>query len=126
MNMKARLEAKRMVIFLLLSAFAFTLYLLRSNVLGERMYFFMAINLFLAWIPYAISCAMLLISNFKESKICTLSLLPLGALWLLFFPNAPYLFTNYVHFSGIAFFQWGSMDFMLQPWYDFILFTSFI
>jgi len=127
-NADIKSELRRMAPLLLMAAFACVLYLLRRNVLGERAHFSMIWNLFLAWIPYGISCIMLVISNFKKSKLIVFGLLLLGAMWLLFFPNAPYLLTNYAHFSwvGFTYIRPGLAEFVLRPWYDFIMFTTMI
>jgi len=125
--MKVNLEIKRMLSLLLLAAFACALLILRGNLFGGRVYSFMIWNLFLALVPYGISYAMLLICNLKESKWRTYSFAPLGVMWLLFFPNAPYLFTSYMLFSRVFSFPEGNfMIFSIQPWYDFVLLSSFI
>jgi uncharacterized membrane protein len=51
-------------------------------------------NLFLAWIPYV--CA-LLIARLGRGRAPLWTLVPLGAIWLAFLPNAPYLVTDVVH-----------------------------
>ncbi len=51
---------------------------------------FLVWNLFLAWIPYIISLAI----NIIDKKWLTVGLLPL---WLIFFPNAPYIITDFIH-----------------------------
>jgi uncharacterized membrane protein len=51
-------------------------------------------NLFLAWIPYV--CAVL-IARLGRNRAPLWMLLPLGAVWLAFLPNAPYLVTDVVH-----------------------------
>ena len=71
-------------------------------------------NLFLAWIPYW--------SSFGAAYFYTRYprfwwLLPLpGLVWLAFFPNAPYLMTDYLHLqprSGVPY------------WYDIALISAF-
>jgi uncharacterized membrane protein len=83
--------------------------------LSERFtYLFLVWNLFLAWIPYALSFCIALISQRYPHSRCHLLLL--GPVWLVFFPNAPYIITDYLH---------------LQPrspvpiWYDIGLLTTF-
>jgi uncharacterized membrane protein len=122
---KIEFDIKRLAFLLLLTFFACILFLFRGVVLGERQHLFVFWNLFLAWIPYVISCIMLLINRYKDSKRWTLGLLPIGVLWLLFFPNAPYMLTTYALFSwqGLALI-YQEAPFELQPWYDFILFSS--
>lgn len=56
-------------------------------------------NLFLAWIPFAL--ALLLYVRARVGASLRV-LLPLAALWLLFFPNAPYLVTDLKHVGGSA------------------------
>jgi len=126
--MDVKFEIRRMTTLLLMAAFACALYLLRGIVLDARWHSSMMWNLFLAWIPYGISCIMLVISNFKKSRFIAFILLLLGALWLLFFPNAPYLLTNYAHFSwvGFTYIRPGIAEFVLRPWYDFVMFTTII
>ncbi|MDY7230126.1 DUF1361 domain-containing protein [Hyalangium rubrum] len=52
-------------------------------------------NLFLAWVPYALS----LVASFLQARGAARwwSLVPLGGAWLLVFPNAPYLLTDFIH-----------------------------
>ena len=70
----------------------FTLFLLavRIMVTGELVYVFLAWNLFLAWIPFALSQKLIITTN--RWKIFFLI-----ALWLLFLPNAPYIITDFLH-----------------------------
>lgn len=117
-----KFELKRMLSVVSFIVFALVIHVLRQPVLGYRSHFFMLWNLFLAIIPYVIACVMLVINNYVKSKWWILILL--GVLWLLFFPNAPYLLTSYVHFSWRGFF--GGTAFSFPAWYEFLLFTSII
>jgi uncharacterized membrane protein len=58
-------------------------------------FFFLVWNLFLAWLPYLLSLWAATIQRRRPHAWWRL-LLP-GALWLLFFPNAPYVVTDLVH-----------------------------
>ena len=71
---------------------AFTLFLLvvRMIVAGDLVYVFLAWNLFLAWLPFAISQKLISVNN--RWKIFFLT-----ATWLLFLPNAPYIITDFLH-----------------------------
>ena len=51
-------------------------------------------NLFLAWIPFAVS---LVLYARARAGASLRMLAPLAALWLVFFPNAPYLVTDLKH-----------------------------
>ncbi|HTY87447.1 MAG TPA: DUF1361 domain-containing protein [Candidatus Acidoferrum sp.] len=67
-------------------------------------------NLFLAWLP--LGFALLARDALRSSPERTWRFWGLAALWLLFFPNAPYIFTDLVHL-------WTS--FRLQFWIDLTL-----
>ena len=71
---------------------AFTFFLLAASIIvtGELVYVFLAWNLFLAWIPFAISQELIGVNN--RWKIFFLT-----ATWLLFLPNAPYIITDLLH-----------------------------
>jgi len=58
-------------------------------------YIFLVWNLFLAWVPYGWSLWAASIQR-RYPRDWWRLLVP-GALWLLFFPNAPYLITDFVH-----------------------------
>lgn len=74
--------------------FAFIGILIAARIIysGNTLYLFLIWNLFLAWIPYAIS--LYFKRNEKQPK-------PIQALlfisWLLFFPNALYIVTDIIH-----------------------------
>src|SRR6266540_1639134 len=53
-------------------------------------------NLFLAWVPFVLA---LLFYDGQRRGMRAPGLLALGALWLVFFPNAPYIVTDFVHLS---------------------------
>ena len=61
---------------------------------GSEHYGALIWNLFLAWIPFALALAVY--DGFRRGASRTL-LLTGGALWLLFFPNAPYIVTDLKH-----------------------------
>jgi uncharacterized membrane protein len=53
-------------------------------------------NLFLAWIPFGLA---LLFYDGSRRGMRARGLVALGALWLVFFPNAPYIVTDFVHLT---------------------------
>ncbi|MEM9888242.1 MAG: DUF1361 domain-containing protein [Bacteroidota bacterium] len=76
-------------------------------------YLFLIWNLFLAFIPFAVST---IIGWSKRLQKTTAIFLFLTAFWLLFFPNAPYIITDLFHLKP------------KQPiplWYDTFLIFSF-
>ena len=71
-------------------------------------------NLILAWVPYL--CSLMAFALFqKETKRWKRLILP-GLIWLAFFPNAPYMVTDFLHLQ-------------LRPyiplWYDILLLATF-
>jgi uncharacterized membrane protein len=75
-------------------------------------YRFMAINLFLAWIPYGVAAMLQKIPSGKWRLLCWL----FAFVWLIFFPNAPYMITDIFHLS----------EFPSMPmWFDLIMLLSF-
>jgi uncharacterized membrane protein len=68
----------------------FFLLLLRMCIHGRLQFAFLVWNVFLAFIPLAISHGIHRIPNFRKAY-------PYIALWLLFYPNAAYLITDIVH-----------------------------
>jgi uncharacterized membrane protein len=58
-------------------------------------YIFLIWNLFLAWVPFFLT--KLAEQTATKSKIGTILLL---CVWLLFFPNSPYIITDLLHLNG--------------------------
>ncbi len=56
-------------------------------------------NLFLAWIPYALSCGVVRLARHTRHGTGVLILPTLT--WLLFFPNAPYIVTDLIHVNRL-------------------------
>ena len=87
------------VVTLLAAASLFCLLLVRWRFLAQpdtySTYAFLIQNLLLAWIPLVI--AMIVEGLTLPRKLAHAVLPVLVILWLLFFPNAPYLLTNFQH-----------------------------
>jgi len=62
-------------------------------------YMFLAWNLFLAWIPF--TCAMWVTVLDKVRPATRWMLIAPSCMWLLFFPNAPYIVTDFIHLQRI-------------------------
>jgi uncharacterized membrane protein len=71
-------------------------------------------NLFLAWMPYVFSIMTAVLYRWFPRRWWLL-ILP-GALWLLFFPNAPYIVTDFFHLRE----RIG-----IPLWYDILLLITF-
>ncbi|HSO28007.1 MAG TPA: DUF1361 domain-containing protein [Anaerolineales bacterium] len=72
-------------------------------------------NLFLAWLPYFFSLAAALLYRLSPRYAWLLIPLP-GFLWLIFFPNAPYIVTDFLHLEQRPY---------VPLWYDILLISSF-
>lgn len=88
---------------------------LRVHISGSVSYFFLIWNLFLAVIPVLLS--LLLFRLYASPNRCLGPLFFLGSfLWLLFFPNAPYIFTDFLHLKPRP---------HIPLWFDTVLLFSF-
>ena len=80
---------------------------------GDGFYRFLAWNLFLAWVPLLFACGAYVRVNARAIP----SAVALLVLWLLFFPNAPYMLTDFIHL--------GSGGSKAPLWYDALMLSSF-
>ncbi len=109
-QLKATEKWRMGLILFALSLFCFGLSLFRIYISGTRSFFFLNWNLFLAAIPWIASSYL---SIKQKSKLKTISIL---LLWILFFPNAPYILTDLFH---LRFFTSAPI------WFDLVLVLSF-
>ena len=80
-----------------LSLIALLLVICRLILPNHRSLGFLIYNLFLAFIPLIISTYIRYYSSKKNTKITNLIC---GIIWLIFFPNAPYILTDGLHVIG--------------------------
>jgi uncharacterized membrane protein len=82
---------------------------------GSRAHLHMTWNLFLAWLPML---AALVVYNLKkrDRRPAWLLIAPCAFLWLIFFPNAPYMVTDLLHLR-----PWGD----IPMWYDMLMLSAF-
>jgi len=80
-------------------ASATTVALVAARIIWTRdvMYASLVWNLFLAWLPLGFS--LLVREEFQSKSARGWRCWTLAAAWLLFFPNAPYIFTDVVHLT---------------------------
>jgi uncharacterized membrane protein len=71
-------------------------------------------NLFLAWVPYLFSMLADGLNRLFPRR-WGLQIIP-GIIWLLFFPNAPYILTDFFHLSARP---------SMPLWYDILMLISF-
>lgn len=90
------------------------LFSLRVAWTGGLSFWFLNWNLFLAWIPLA--CAAGAVALQGPTREPRLGVIPLLAIWLLFFPNAPYILTDLLHLAP----RQG-----VPLWFDLLMLLSF-
>lgn len=78
----------------------------------SKAYTFLLWNLFLAWIPYLIGLGLFI----YRQRISVWLMWILVLLWLLFFPNAPYIATDFFHFDQKP---------RIPVWFDLVMLFSF-
>ena len=110
--MKAATSNRRLATLLsllALTAFCVALVAFRVAYTGDGTYLNLVWNLVLAWIPLGLA---LILYDGALRGVAGHWLLSLGALWLLFFPNAPYLMTDLKYLREV-----GGAPF----WFDAVL-----
>ena len=84
---------------------------LRVHETGDGYYRFLVWNLFLAWVPLVLAAA----AYARSSRRLDAPTAALLVAWLMFFPNAPYLLTDFIHLGrGPA-----------PLWYDGLMLSAF-
>ena len=96
-----------------LTLFCFCLSIFRFVYTDTKVFLFLNWNLFLAFIPWALSLLLIIKPKFGKSKW---SLFALLGVWLLFFPNAPYILTDLFHLR---------LKSTMPIWFDLTLILSF-
>jgi uncharacterized membrane protein len=99
------------------AALGMAMVFVRIHFSGTLSYTFLVWNLFLAVIPFGISSLLIRFARLSSSngKPPAVVFYPLAALWLLFFPNAPYVLTDLLHLRPV----------IVPLWYDLLLLLSF-
>jgi uncharacterized membrane protein len=84
---------------------------IRTHETGDAYYRFLIWNLILAWVPLVLAMAAYGRARRRVDLTVAVLLVP----WLLFFPNAPYLLTDFIHLGeGPA-----------PLWYDALMLSAF-
>lgn len=96
---------------LIISVFSIALTLGRRKFTGLSFFTFMIWNLFLAFIPW-LAASIVYVKNIKNKVAIVIIIL----LWLVFFPNAPYMLTDLVHLGK---------DTAAPIWFDIIMLLSY-
>lgn len=99
------------ILLILMTLFCFSLPIFRYYLSDTKVFFFLNWNLFLAWIPFIIS-SFLLIFNIKSKIALAFAIV----VWILFFPNSPYILTDLFHLKTRN---------SVPIWYDLIVILSY-
>ncbi len=100
-----------MLALLAASALCVVLLEIRAHETGSSFYRFLIWNLTLAWVPFVLAVAAYARASRRIDALVWVLLVP----WLLFFPNAPYLLTDFIHLDeGPA-----------PLWYDALMLSAF-
>jgi len=119
-------NGKIALLLILLSVGCMAMLQFREQLTGEIRFYFMMWNLFLAWLPYAASVtATFFFRNLPAGAFRYTIVAALGVLWLLFFPNAAYLTTDFVHIIANRQEYLVNGTFGYLVWYDVVLFFFF-
>jgi uncharacterized membrane protein len=79
---------------------------------GNPFYRFLVWNLFLAWVPVGFA----VLAHRRARQGFDFLVGALLVLWLLFFPNAPYMLTDFIHLGESR---------LVPVWYDALMLSSF-
>jgi uncharacterized membrane protein len=106
---------KRYCLIIILAVVSFLFTIVRHIITGRRTYYFLNWNLLLAGIPLFIS--LIISSGFvrKKPKILTAALF---IIWLVFFPNAPYIITDlyYLNKHSARMFWYDLITILVFAW----------
>ncbi len=96
-----------------LTSLCFMLILSRMHLAQSKMFLFLVWNLFLAGIPWVLSTIMILFPKLQKKNLLVVFIL---GVWLVFFPNAPYILTDLFHLKK---------SLTMPLWYDLTLVLAF-
>lgn len=97
----------------LMSFMSFSFLLFRIFYSKSFIFVFLVWNLFLAFVPWALTSIAILKPRIKENKVIYFFII---GIWLLFFPNAPYILTDLLHLK---------IQLFMPEWYDMMMILVF-
>ena len=91
-------RARLTLVFVLGLSISLSIMLVLGRVImtGQGRFLFLIWNLFLAVVPFSLSTLLGIATGPLRARL----LVPVGAAWLLFFPNAPYILTDLFHLNA--------------------------
>lgn len=114
-------ERKRLIkLFSLITLGCISLIILRLFIHADRTFIFLLWNYFLALIPLVLS-SLLLQMNKHGYRLPVMLFTGIG--WMLFFPNAPYILTDFIHLTcSSTYFM--SLDILTISWFAIASFLA--
>ena len=127
----SRQRASRMMLALMFASSAcFGMLMVRLAYSGRVRYSFLIWNLLLAWVPLVFSVAAYRLHGRAGRHWLTLAVC--AACWFIFFPNAPYIVTDFIHLVPSQSAPYSALDAiqyrrapMKLLWYDLLILMSF-
>lgn len=104
---------KTSIVLVVLSTYCLVLSISRALYTGSDLFIFLNWNLFLAFIPWLITSFLVMYPRFRKNIFLLVAMI---ALWIVFFPNAPYILTDLFHL------RWSTAA---PIWFDTIMILSF-
>lgn len=87
---------KNMILMVIVTVVNLLILVVRNRVMEDTTYNFLLFNLFLGFLPLLFSYILYLV----KSKLSTALLIAGSFVWLLFYPNAPYMLTDFIHVNS--------------------------
>jgi uncharacterized membrane protein len=101
----------------------------RVVVMGDPFYLFLGSNLLLACIPIAMATVQLaMLRGMAPCRGRSILIAACAVIWLLFYPNAPYLFTDFIHIVEKTWIRSDPSDWLGVRgllWYDIVMSAAF-
>lgn len=101
----------------------------RVALLGNPFYTFLGMNLLLACVPLGTAAGQVTLLRTLAPGPLRTGLVSAGAfVWLLFFPNAPYLFTDFIHIAEKTWIRSDTLQWLGTRgvlWYDIVMSGAF-
>ncbi|MGO8695207.1 MAG: DUF1361 domain-containing protein [Rectinemataceae bacterium] len=112
-------------IFGLASLGCVLIYGLRVLISGRLWYLYLVWNLALAFVPFLIAAiGSTILAHMTPGRFLAVSAAPFALIWLLFYPNAPYILTDFIHvidrtYLRVSPSEWLGINALI--WYDLLM-----
>ncbi len=104
------------------------LVLARWILTGKLSHSYLIWNLFLAWVPYLIALFLIPARRLRRRGLRRVVISSISLVWLIFYPNSPYIFTDLIHVINRSFLNTGGSEWLSAKsliWYDLIQNSTF-